>query len=238
MTKEGSVPTFQMVSADQRSIIVASFLSHILAANAPIPPIVVTYFGWALLIAVAQIFAQCSSLNEYLQKCYNVVINGSKSLPATFMRLDVCHLTSMITRWPSLKGRDKSLVRRFYKRCIGKACQISNLEDLTYFLESVLVIALSKCIESGPDNEPLPSVERLQYLNNKIKGVEFRGNDDDDGIDNETSNQSDELGSDKTTDEEYFIQGWKLWTEDLYSSAIIIAHQSSEGGYNQRLLQY
>lgn len=94
------------------------------------------------------------------------------------MRLDICHLSAMITRWPCLKEKDKCLVRRFYKRCIGKASQISNLEDLSYFIELILVVSFSKCIESSI-NEPLPSVERLRFLNDKIKGVPLRNDDDD-----------------------------------------------------------
>lgn len=189
VTKEGSVPTFQMVSADQRSLIVANFLRLILATNAPIPPIVVTDFGWSLLIAVAEIFGRCSSFNDYLQKCYNAIINKSTLLPSTFMRLDICHLSAMITRWSSLKGKDKCLVRRFYKRCVGKASQISNLEDLSYFIESVLVVSLSKCIGSNVNNEPLPSAERLRFLNDKIKGVQLKNNDDDDEINTETDGE-------------------------------------------------
>lgn len=171
VTKEG-VPTFQVISTDQRSLIVANFLRLILATNAPIPPIVVTDFGWSLLIAIAEIFGRCSSFNDYLQKCYNAIVNKSTLLPSTFMRLDICHLMAMIMRWPSLKAKDKCLVRRFYKRCIRKATQISNLEDLSYFIESILVVSLSKCIGSNKNNEPLPSVERLKFLNDKIKGVQ------------------------------------------------------------------
>ena len=91
VTKDGSVPTFQMVSADQRSIIVAGFFSHILAANAPIPQNVVTDFGWSLLIAVARIFNQCTSFNDFLQRFYDTVVNKSSSLPSTFISRLHCH---------------------------------------------------------------------------------------------------------------------------------------------------
>lgn len=83
----------------------------------------------------------------------------------------------MITRWPSLKGKDKCLVRRFYKRCIGKASQISNLEKL-YFIEAILVVSLSKCIGLSVNDELLPSVERLKFLNDKIKGVQLKNDND------------------------------------------------------------
>lgn len=42
---QGSVPTFQMVSADHRAPNIANFLRLILAANLPSPSIVVSDFG-------------------------------------------------------------------------------------------------------------------------------------------------------------------------------------------------
>ncbi|KOB58218.1 Uncharacterized protein OBRU01_25415 [Operophtera brumata] len=194
-----------MVSADQRSIIVNSFLSHILAENAPIPPIVVTDFGWSLLIAVAQVFGGCVNLSDYLQKCYNAITNEATSLPSTFMRLDVCHLMSMVTRWPSLK-------------------------------ESVLIVALSKCIGFEPSGKLLPSVDRLNFLNSKIKGIELNNDDD-----NEDADQSDEEARNMNNGEceivaeqnaaecESEITGWKSWRDKLYDAAVKIADQSSNG---------
>ncbi|KOB71910.1 Uncharacterized protein OBRU01_12803 [Operophtera brumata] len=208
VTRDGSVPTFQMVSADQRSIIVNSFLSHILAANAPIPPIVVTDFGWSLLNAVAQVFGGCVNLSDYLQKCYNAITNEATSLPSTFMRSDVCHLMSMVTRWPSLKGKDKCLNRSLVIKFIG----------------------------SEPSGKLLPSVDRLNFLNSKIKGIELNNDDD-----NEDADQSDEEALNMNNGEceivaeqnaaecESEITGWKSWRDKLYDAAVKIADQSSNG---------
>lgn len=55
VTNKGSVPVFQMVSADQRSFIIAHFLRFILTRNVPRPSIVVCDFGRALVNAVAGI---------------------------------------------------------------------------------------------------------------------------------------------------------------------------------------
>lgn len=198
----------------------------ILATNAPIPPIVVTDFGWSLLIAVAEIFGKCSSFNDYLQKCYNAIVNKSTSLPATFMRLDICHLSTMITRWPSLKGRDKCLVR-FYKRCIRKASQISNLEELSYFIESILVVSLSKCIGSNVNNELLLSVERLRFLNDKIRGVQLKN--DDDEINAETEGEKEFDTGENPEENEVVKVGWKLWSNQLNNLALDIVNQSTDG---------
>lgn len=44
VTQEGSVPVFQMVSADQRSYQIANFLRFILTKGVPYPPIVTMRF--------------------------------------------------------------------------------------------------------------------------------------------------------------------------------------------------
>lgn len=113
-------PVFQMVSADQSALQIGHFMRLILSPGAPIPPIVVSDFGWALLIAVSQAFGKCTDLQEYLQKCYNVAVRDEDSLPTIYLRLDVSHLIAMIPRWKSLKEQRKGCaVRRFYLRCLS-----------------------------------------------------------------------------------------------------------------------
>lgn len=91
VTRVGSVPTFQMVSADHRTLSIAQFLRLILAANVPIPRVVVTDFGWALMMAVVEIFGKCSSLQDYLQRCHDAIKDKPVSMPTTYLRLDVSH---------------------------------------------------------------------------------------------------------------------------------------------------
>jgi hypothetical protein len=221
VTNDGSVPVFQMVSADQRALIVAQFLRLILAANAPIPPIVVTDFGWALLIAVAEIFGRCASLSEYLQKCYNALENKKISLPSTFIRLDVCHLAAMVSRWGCLKGN--SLVGRFFKRCVGQASKITDLEELAYFLESVLVIALSKYIGCEvADGKLLASETRLRFLNEKIKGESCTDTDENKPVEDELEHEPENLESENEN------VGWKSWADDIYKKAQQLASHDGD----------
>lgn len=94
--KEGSVPVFQMVSADQRSFLIAHLLRFILTKGAPRPPIVVYDFGRSLVNAVAEVFGRCNNLPDYLQKCYNVIVQVSPVIPASYIRLDVSHFIAMV----------------------------------------------------------------------------------------------------------------------------------------------
>lgn len=101
-----------------------------------------------------------------------------------------------------------------------------NLEDFSYFLESVLV-------GSKPNGMLLPSVDRLHFLNSKIKGIELKNDDD-----NEASLQSDEEAPDmesdidaehNTAERELETTGWKSWRDKLFDGAVKIANQSSNG---------
>lgn len=113
VTKEGSVPVFQMITADQRSFQIANFLRFILTKGVPYPPIVTCDFGRAIVNAVSEIFGRCSDLPDYLQKCYNVVVAGSTVMPATYIRLDVSHFIAMVSRWKCLKTKVYA-ARRLY----------------------------------------------------------------------------------------------------------------------------
>lgn len=164
VTTEGSVPVFQGISNDQSSMQIGNLFRLILAKGAPIPPVTVSDFGWAILIASAQNFGKCSDLKDYLQQCYDIVQNQSDRLPATYIRLDVAHLIAMVSRWKSLKGQGKNCaVRRFYLKCVGQAYQMSEIEELTKFLESILIVSLSQYIGCTEDGQQLPSEYPLQY---------------------------------------------------------------------------
>ncbi|CAL1677483.1 unnamed protein product [Lasius platythorax] len=115
-------PAFQMISAKQdASIIISYFLSEIVRNGAPIPKIVVTDFGKAILIAVARIFGNCIDLNHYMQICYKILHNiYSDNIPQCYIRLDISHFIGMIARWECLRGKAPK-IRQFYLKSLGRA---------------------------------------------------------------------------------------------------------------------
>lgn len=172
---EQSQPSFQFLTANQKALAVAYFLRTILSKGVPPPRTVVTDFGWAILIGVAEVCSRCADLRDYLQKCYNVAaLKKPEYLPYCYIRLDVSHLIAMVGRWKCLKGKERCLVRRFYLRCVGQAYQIDSLITLRDFLESVLVVALSRYIGADARGRPLISDTRMQSLNDAIKGVNIK----------------------------------------------------------------
>lgn len=164
VTEEGSIPVFQMVSADQRSFQIATFLRLILSKGVPHPPIVVCDFGRVLVNAVAEIFGRCNDLSNYLQICYNAAVKGSFAIPASYLRLNVSHLIAMVSRWKCLKTK-VAAARRLYLRCISQAYQMHDFETLTYFIESMLAVSLSEFIGNTHDGIAVPAEICMQVLN-------------------------------------------------------------------------
>lgn len=160
----GNFPAFQMVSAKQDASIISYFLSEIVRDGAPIPRIVVTDFGKAILIAVARTFANCLDLRHYMQICYEIINNiYSGNIPQCYIRLDVSHFIGMIAKWECLRGRALK-IRQFFLRCLGQAYQMENFIEVHNFIKSVLIVALSEEIGVDESGILLPSEKHLREV--------------------------------------------------------------------------
>lgn len=94
----GSIPVFQMVSADHKAMQIAYFLQKIISVGNQPPRMVICDFSWAILIAVSQVFTKCIDLRHYLKKCFNILNGFNDILLSCYIRLDVSHFVSMISR--------------------------------------------------------------------------------------------------------------------------------------------
>lgn len=163
VSSAGSVPVFQMLSADHTTIAITTWLLTILSDNIAIPKMVVCDFSMALLISVAIAFGKKADLKDYMNTCFEIVTNKQKTLVATYIRIDVSHLVAIICRWTSIKKHPFVKVRQFFIRSICHAYQMQTIGQLEYFLESVLIVALSHTLTL--DSDKLPSQIRFDYVN-------------------------------------------------------------------------
>lgn len=217
VTSKGSFPAFQMVSTKQHASQILFFLLEILRSGVPIPPLVVSDFGKAILLAVARIFGNCRDLQHYLEICYNVLVSkGTSTLPTCFIRLDVSHVVAVVARWPCLK-RKTSKIHQFFLRCICIIYQSNNLVEIETLLKSVLVVALSEEIDENGSGELLNSEVHLRFANNAIKGVT---------IDDSTSVNDCFLHD---ADDDGMSESWTEWATIVYNQAEKIASQSING---------
>lgn len=72
VTTHGSMPVFQMLSAEHDTVAITSWLLKILSQGIPTPQMVVCDFSQALLISISIAFAHKRNLREYMQTCYDV----------------------------------------------------------------------------------------------------------------------------------------------------------------------
>lgn len=91
---------------------------------------IVSDFGWAILIVVS---AKCINFHDYLNKCFAAIVLGNIDMIPFCYRLDIYHLTSMVSKWKCLKGKYKILIRAFYIRCISQVYLMDSFKELKYF---------------------------------------------------------------------------------------------------------
>ncbi|EFN66884.1 120.7 kDa protein in NOF-FB transposable element, partial [Camponotus floridanus] len=221
----GNFPAFQMISAKQDASMISYFLSEIIRDGAPIPKIVVTDFGKAILIAIAHIFANCIDLRHYLQICYNIINNiCCNNIPQCYMRLDISHFIGMIAKWECLRGKAPK-IRQFFLRCLGQAYQMENFTVVHNFLKSVLIVTLSEEIGLDKSGAFLSSEIHLRDVNNVIKGTVIDDIEKDDDCDDIENEDYDEIND----DEEILASDWTTLAENLFLDAQEITRNSRNG---------
>lgn len=210
VSRTGSVPIFQMLSAEQDTVAIITWLLKIISDKVPIPRIVVCDFSLALLSGISIAFAHKRDLRDYMQACYDVIIKKSQTLPDIFIRLDVSHLVAIICRWDCLKRHPLSKVRQFYIRIICQAYKMETLYELEQFFEAVLIVAMSPSI-----GQNLQSQIKYDYVSNIIKGT---FSDEGFKSDEETCNNEDIIDLENNC-----YTGWLEWSKEIYEKATVTA---------------
>jgi len=230
VSSAGSIPVFQMLSADHTAIAITTWLLTILSDDVAIPKMVVCDFSMALLISIAIAFAKKENLQDYLNTCFEIVINKKNIFLATYIRLDVSHLVVIVCRWTCIKKHPFAKVRQFYIRSICHAYQMREIENLEYLLESILVVALSHSLTSDSGRESL-SQTRFEYVNSIIKGTPITEIDK-----NEEEIEQAEVCKNKKSEEDEFHEDlkqcsetWMTWSARIYNQASAIASQCHDG---------
>lgn len=170
VTSNGSMPIFQMVSAEQDTVAITTWLLKILSCNIPLPRMVVCDFSQAILSSVSKVFTDKRNLREYMQTCFDILKGNSTTLPSTYIRLDISHIVAIVCRWDCLKRCSLVKVRQFFIRSICHAYQMQSLQELEHFIECILTVALSQTLGSSFKQE-LQSQISFNFVKDVIKGI-------------------------------------------------------------------
>jgi len=106
---------------------------------------------------------------------------------------------------------------------------MQKIEDLEYFLESVLIVTLSHALTSNSD-KLLPSQIRFKYVNSVIRGMPINKIDE---INKEIKQIKISENEKKEKCEEDFkekhVEAWMKWSAKIYKQASNIASQCLDG---------
>lgn len=104
---------------------------------------------------------------------------------------------------------------------------MDNIKDLEYFLESVLVIALSHSFTSD-SGKALPSQTRFEYVNSIIKGMPVSKTDEDNDQERKESEENEKENREQDFNEQR-SEAWVTWSTKIYEQATNIALQCCDG---------
>lgn len=94
---------------------------------------------------------------------------------------------------------------------------MQDFEALTYFIESVLTVSLTKSIGNTSDGVLIPAEVRIQALNKIIQGISSKKIEIEKDEISQNSDEDDNIDTD-----------WQMWTNSIYLNAEDIARKSKD----------
>ena len=212
-TEAYTFPAFHMVSAKQDAQAITDFLAQI-RKRVPAPRMTVSDFSMAILIAIARVFANCVDFQDYLKRCYQIIMSiGNPVLPSCFIRMDVSHFVKMICNWPCVKNSLEK-VREFTVKSLCYVYKCDNFEVVEKTMKALLLVLLSKEIGVETNTQKkLKSQKCLEKMDTLSQGVIFEEPESTciENIEVDDGNNS-EVGDQKGI--EYDIEGIEFYGEE------------------------
>lgn len=142
-TKPGAnEPVYQVLSQRQDATNIR-FLLETWKANClqnKHPDETITDNGAALVLASVKAFANCNSVAEYDNKCYDALFNDKKA-PPTYIRLDRAHTVKSLLGY--FKGLDRNK-HRFYIRALGFLLTREDVNEAKTIIHSIFIVLLNR----------------------------------------------------------------------------------------------
>jgi len=176
-TNSYQVPVTQMVSEQHDTLTIFYWLAQWLKDGVPIPQETTCDYSKALLGAISRAFCNGITLNDYIEKCFNILYSKSNILPTCYIRIDITHLVKLVCRWKCLTGTKNYRLKEFYVRCVMLLIRDNSLEEFENILLDILTVSISQTEgEQIGSTKKCPSEEaRIRLLNN-IRGTTINAN--------------------------------------------------------------
>lgn len=180
-------PIFSMISACHDANTIFKLLSdfrYFCEEHRSWPPLsgVVTDFSFANIHAICKAFNRCT-LQEYLEKCYQLSVNGKRFCGSDMIGIYLCcaHFVKMICRDVDSLCKDHT-EKNFFKDLMAKAILINRMDVFDAFVSNIYIILKSQSYS----NQVRDAVQAMNHLNDNHLRNEIMGSIVDSKI-NETT---------------------------------------------------
>lgn len=138
------MPVFSLLSERHDSNFIAFWLLEWLRFGGSVPKEFTCDMSLALLNAASRAFANCSSLDSYIETLfkYHFTSSASKVIPNCYIRIDIAHLIHNVAACDALHNvRPK--VKEFFVRCVAELVKETGITMAERHIRNVLIVALS-----------------------------------------------------------------------------------------------
>lgn len=179
-TPFGHIPVTQMVSESHTTLSIFQWLAVWISSGLRPPNEVVCDYSRALLAAISRAFCGRIGVNNYVNHTFKVLIGVEKTIPETYIRLDVAHMIKIFCRIKCLAGEKNKYLKEFYVRGFRLLMTSEDLKTFETILEALFTVMLSET-DGWINDVETPSERSRIYLLELIKGEKI------DELENETT---------------------------------------------------
>lgn len=97
----------------------------------------------ALLLSAVTTFTSCTSVNEYLDHCFDALFKNKKP-PQTYIRLDRSHIVKSILQKSEFRKGISNETSMFYKRLLGYIIQLDDIRLVTSIMQNMFTLMHSR----------------------------------------------------------------------------------------------
>jgi len=175
-TPTAKMPVFQMLSAAQHTNAILYWLFEIRRIGSlhktsfPRPQQIVCDFDRALMGAIVRAFGNCNDLKEYLSICFLSIVNKNEKIPTCFLRLDISHYVSFITRWKIFTSVHPK-VKTFYIIIMCLLTRTTDFTVLQQIVRAAIILCSSENVGKDENQRDTLAEKSRILLCNKIRGV-------------------------------------------------------------------
>lgn len=139
------VPVQSMTSELNTANWLTFWMSEWVKETSEIPNQFTSDMSMAILNAAVRSFTSCSSVADYINLMFDLLCERTlnRTFPQCFIRCDIAHFMENVTSCDALKSCPRK-VRDFFIRCVAIMMTISDIDEISSHLHSVLIVALFK----------------------------------------------------------------------------------------------